>query len=63
MTDDAESIRIDSNVFKGLGVAETEGFEPSVEREVCLVNMAGRQLSPAAAAFSRAAQRYRWGAE
>lgn len=37
--------------------------DPSVEREVCLVNIAGRQLSPAAATFARAAQRYRRGAE
>ncbi|MEQ1951492.1 LysR family transcriptional regulator [Mesorhizobium sp. CN2-181] len=35
--------------------------EPSVEREVSLVNMAGRMLSPAAMAFSRAAQGHRWG--
>ena len=30
MTDDAKSIRVDFNVFKSLGVAETEGFEPSI---------------------------------
>ena len=35
--------------------------EPSVEREVCLVNMAGRQLSPAGQAFARTAQQHRWG--
>jgi DNA-binding transcriptional LysR family regulator len=35
--------------------------EPSVEREVSLVNMAGRMLSPAGMAFARAAQGHRWG--
>jgi DNA-binding transcriptional LysR family regulator len=36
--------------------------EPSVDREVCLVTMAGRQLSPAGHVFLRAAQTHRWGA-
>lgn len=34
--------------------------EPTVERTVALVNVAGRQHSPAGAAFTRAAQSYRW---
>lgn len=45
------------------GILRRPLVDPSVEREVCLVNMAGRQLSPAATAFSRAAQSFRWGAE
>ena len=45
------------------GILRRPLVEPSVEREVCLVNTVGRQLSPAAAAFSRAAQHYRWGAD
>lgn len=43
------------------GILRRPLVEPSVEREVCLVNMAGRQLSPAAQAFARAAQAHRWG--
>jgi DNA-binding transcriptional LysR family regulator len=35
-------------------------IEPSVEREVALVNVAGRKLSPAGVAFTRAVQSYRW---
>ena len=45
------------------GILRRPLVEPSVEREVCLVGIAGRQLSPAAMAFSRAAQNYRWGGE
>lgn len=35
-------------------------IEPSVERKVALVRQTGRQLTPAAAAFTRAAQSYAW---
>ena len=44
------------------GILRRPLVEPSVEREVCLVTMAGRQLSPAGQAFLRAAQVHRWGA-
>lgn len=37
--------------------------DPSVEREVCPVNMADQKLSPAAIASSRAAQSFRCGVE
>jgi DNA-binding transcriptional LysR family regulator len=43
------------------GVIRRPLVEPSVSRTVCLVNMAGRQLSPAGMAFLRAAQTHRWG--
>ena len=43
------------------GILRRPLVEPSVEREVCLVNMAGRQLSPAGQAFARATQAHRWG--
>ncbi len=35
-------------------------IEPSVDRSVALVNVAGRSLSPAGLMFSRAALSYRW---
>lgn len=35
-------------------------IEPAVERSVSLVNIAGRPLSPAAVAFTRAARAHRW---
>jgi len=42
------------------GILRRPLVDPSVEREVCLVTIAGRQLSPAGQAFSRAAQTHRW---
>jgi DNA-binding transcriptional LysR family regulator len=42
------------------GILRRPLVDPTVEREVCLVTIAGRQLTPAGQAFARAAQTHRW---
>jgi DNA-binding transcriptional LysR family regulator len=44
------------------GILRRPLVNPAVEREVCLVTIAGRLLSPAGQAFARAAQMHRWSA-
>jgi len=42
------------------GVISRPVIEPSVEREVCLVTVAGRRWSSPVAAFVRAVRQYKW---
>ena len=42
------------------GVVSSTGNRAAVEREVCLVTVAGRRWSSPVSAFVRAVRRYRW---
>ena len=42
------------------GVISRPVIEPSIEREVCLVTIAGRRWSSPVAAFVRAVRQYKW---